>query len=470
MALKRHRRSMRANPVELLVVNPSRPTHRSNPEWAKSLGRGMYSGSRYAAESARDMYRGVREAHAAHSARSAGVPTTNPGSSRPAQKRKSTVAKPKRDHSGRFIPKSKSKSKGKRRLKRRAGAAVSKAKAPARRRRRRVKAKAPKASRRRMIVIYANPNKKKKAARRVKRRRAVMANPAPKRRRKRRSVKANPLSRRFQKRAKRTVAVLKKFAKKAPKRSVRRRALSAQVRRAGTILTLARSRSAAKRIRPAIRGLQRAMLLKNPSLQGVLATAKAFVIPSAVAAASLGGMAWAGAKIANMLLMEEKEGVSTLKAEYVDKDNKLTPMAKYAPAAVTAGLSVVGLMIANSVAPKYRGVVFIGGMMGALLQAVLASDDPASRAVVKDATMLEQVRRSLALGEYTTVGSGIFHGVGEYTTVGSGIFHGLGEYTTVGGGADNSTEFAADSLRGLDDSSQFAAGEGGVLSGGIFKA
>ena len=127
-------------------------------------------------------------------------------------------------------------------------------------------------------------------------------------------------------------------------------------------------------------------------------------------------------------------------------------------------------MIANSVAPKYRGVVFIGGMMGALLQAVLASDDPASRAVVKDATMLEQVRRSLALGEYTTVGSGIFHGVGEYTTVGSGIFHGLGEYTTVGGGADNSTEFAADSLRGLDDSSQFAAGEGGVLSGGIFKA
>jgi hypothetical protein len=430
----------------------------------------MYSGSRYAAESARDMYRGVREAHAAHSARSAGVPTTNPGSSRPAQKRKSTVAKPKRDHSGRYVSK-KVKSK----------------------KRRPKKAKAKTLRRRAAIYVMANPSKKKpakkkgiirgsfkiaksgKATIRVrrtnpKRRRAVMANPAPKRRRKRRSVKANPLSRRFQKRAKRTVAVLKKFAKKAPKRSVRRRALSAQVRRAGTILTLARSRSAAKRIRPAIRGLQRAMLLKNPSLQGVLATAKAFVIPSAVAAASLGGMAWAGAKIANMLLMEEKEGVSTLKAEYVDKDNKLTPMAKYAPAAVTAGLSVVGLMIANSVAPKYRGVVFIGGMMGALLQAVLASDDPASRAVVKDATMLEQVRRSLALGEYTTVGSGIFHGVGEYTTVGSGIFHGLGEYTTVGGGADNSTEFAADSLRGLDDSSQFAAGEGGVLSGGIFKA
>jgi hypothetical protein len=430
----------------------------------------MYSGSRYAAESARDMYRGVREAHAAHSARSAGVPTTNPGSSRPAQKRKSTVAKPKRDHSGRYVSK-KVKSKKRRpkkakakTLRRRAAIYVManpSKKKPAKKKR--VKA------RRRASVMHANPAKKKAAKRRVKRRRAVMANPAPKRRRKRRSVKANPLSRRFQKRAKRTVAVLKKFAKKAPKRSVRRRALSAQVRRAGTILTLARSRSAAKRIRPAIRGLQRAMLLKNPSLQGVLATAKAFVIPSVVAAASLGGMALVGAKIADMLLMEEKDGVSKVKADYLDKDNKLKPMAKYAPAAVTAGLSVIGLMVANAIVPKYRGVVFIGGMMGALLQAVLASDEP-RQALGKDATMLEQVRRSLALGEYTTVGSGIFHGVGEYTTVGSGIFHGLGEYTTVGGGADNSTEFAADSLRGLDDSSQFAAGEGGVLSGGIFKA
>jgi len=430
----------------------------------------MYSGSRYAAESARDIYRGVREAHTARSARSAGVPTTNPGSSRPAKKRKSTVAKPKRDSSGRYVskkvkskkrrPKGKAKAKS---LRRRAAIYVManpSKKKPAKKKR--VKA------RRRASVMHANPAKKKAVKRR---RRAVMANPAPKRRRKRRSVKANPLSRRFQKRAKRTVAVLKKRTKKAPKRSIRRRALSAQVRRAGTILTLARSRSPAKRIRPAIRGLQRAMLLKNPSLQGVLATAKAFVIPSVVAAASLGGMALVGAKIADMLLMEDKAGVSTLKAEYIDKDNKLKPMAKYAPAAVTAGLSVVGLFAANAIAPKYRGVVFIGGMIGAILQAVLASDDPASRAAVaKDATMLQQVRRSLALGEYTTVGSGIFHGVGEYTTVGSGIFHGLGEYTTVGGGADNSTEFAADSLRGLDDSSQFAPGEGGVLSGGIFKA
>ena len=454
MALKRHRHSMRANPVELLVVNPSRPAHHSNPEWAKSLGRGMYSGSRYAAESARDIYRGVREAHTARSARSAGVPTTNPGSSRPAKKRKSTVAKPKRDSSGRYVSK----------------------KVKSKKRRPKGKAKAKSLRRRAAIYVMANPSKKKPAKKKrvkARRRASVMhANPAKKKavKRRRRAAKANPLSPRFQKRAKRTVAVLKKRAKKAPKRSVRRRALSAQVRRAGTILTLARSRSPAKRIRPAIRGLQRAMLLKNPSLQGVLTTAKAFVIPSVVAAASLGGMALAGAKIADWLLMEEKEGVSTLKAEYLDKDNKLKPTAKYAPAVATAGLSVVGLMVANAIAPKYRGVVFIGGMIGAILQAVLASDDPASRAVAKDATMLQQVRRSLALGEYTTVGSGIFHGVGEYTTVGSGIFHGLGEYTTVGGGADNSTEFAADSLRGLDDSSQFAPGEGGGLSGGIFKA
>ena len=55
MALKRHRR-MRANPVELLVVNPAPRAavaqQRHNPAWARSLGRGMYRGTRYAAESA----------------------------------------------------------------------------------------------------------------------------------------------------------------------------------------------------------------------------------------------------------------------------------------------------------------------------------------------------------------------------------------------------------------------------------
>ena len=41
---------------------------RGNPEWAKKLGSGLYKGTRYAGETARDLYVGAREAHAAHSA------------------------------------------------------------------------------------------------------------------------------------------------------------------------------------------------------------------------------------------------------------------------------------------------------------------------------------------------------------------------------------------------------------------
>jgi hypothetical protein len=40
---------------------------RSNPEWAKSLGRGLYKGARYAGEAARDVYHGAKEAHSARS-------------------------------------------------------------------------------------------------------------------------------------------------------------------------------------------------------------------------------------------------------------------------------------------------------------------------------------------------------------------------------------------------------------------
>lgn len=40
---------------------------RENPAWAKSLGSGLYKGTRYAGETARDLYVGAREAHAARS-------------------------------------------------------------------------------------------------------------------------------------------------------------------------------------------------------------------------------------------------------------------------------------------------------------------------------------------------------------------------------------------------------------------
>ena len=470
MALTRHRR-MRANPVELLVVNPGRPgMTRANPEWARRLGSGMYRGTRYAAESARDLYHGAREAHRAHrAAAGAAAPTMNPGRKPKKKKRNPAVALPKRDRHGKFIkrrlkknPKKKAKKKAKAkkaspsRRRRRVVARIAVKANPAKKRRRRRRKARTVHGKRATVVVMANP-------RRRRRRRAVKANPAPKRRR---SRKHNPLSKRFRAKAKRAVSAIRKRRKKAPARSLRRRALSAQLRRASAISSLAASRAPAKRIRPAIRGLQKAMLTRNPSVAGVMAAARALAVPAVVSTAALAGSAYAGKMIADMLLTKD----GAFKEGYVDKDGKLTMLAKYAPALSTAGVSLLGFMIANKVIPQYRGAILLGGMTGAMLQALFAPEtQEAAAPLPEDAKLLDKVKRSFGLGEYTTVGSGIFHGVGEYTTVGSGIFHGVGEYTTVGGGADNMTEFAADSLRGLDDASQFAPGEGGVLSGGIFK-
>ena len=48
-------------------------TERKNPEWAKKLGSGLYKGTRYAGETARDLYHGAREAH-----RASAPPVENP--------------------------------------------------------------------------------------------------------------------------------------------------------------------------------------------------------------------------------------------------------------------------------------------------------------------------------------------------------------------------------------------------------
>jgi len=50
------------------LAEAQEPGRRSNPEWAKKLGSGLYKGARYSAETARDVYHGAREAHAARSA------------------------------------------------------------------------------------------------------------------------------------------------------------------------------------------------------------------------------------------------------------------------------------------------------------------------------------------------------------------------------------------------------------------
>jgi hypothetical protein len=487
MALKRHRR-MRANPVELLVVNPGKPRRHMNPEWARSLGRGMYRGAHYAAESARDLYRGAREAHQARL-----VPTTpvkNPGS----KKKGSTVAKPKRDSKGRYVKKMAKrkprKSKGAKSRARRAR------KSPAAKvvRRRRAKKAAPavKAVRRRRRA-------RKNPAAKIVRRRRKRANPAMKHRAKRKH-RRNPLSKRFQKRAKRAVAVLRARRKKAPKRSLRRRALTAQISRANALLSLSRSRASAKRIRPAIRGLQHAMMTRsNPGMAGVISSFKILAPQAAVGGVGLVGLAMAGKYVADMLTKEKKEGAAeaSFKASMLS-EGKPTMLAQYAPALSTAALSAVAYVVADKVAPRYKGAVAIGGMIGAIVQAVMVmaeGEDKTSFAAKTKASLLPipgvpasaqpaAAPDAAAPAAAAAAAAGkTAAGIGEYTTVGSGIFHGVGEYTTIGTGADNRTEFAADSLRGLgeyttvgsgifhglDDASQFAPGEGGILSGGIFR-
>lgn len=55
-----------ADRLELLKAWDEGAAHggsRQNPDWAKTLGKHLYTGTRYAAESARDLYRGVRDEH-----------------------------------------------------------------------------------------------------------------------------------------------------------------------------------------------------------------------------------------------------------------------------------------------------------------------------------------------------------------------------------------------------------------------
>lgn len=68
MRMKEHRGGETGDyflaPGETLYAKQRRPRARANPEWAKSLGRGMYRAGDYAVRSARDVVRGIREAHA----------------------------------------------------------------------------------------------------------------------------------------------------------------------------------------------------------------------------------------------------------------------------------------------------------------------------------------------------------------------------------------------------------------------
>jgi hypothetical protein len=172
------------------------------------------------------------------------------------------------------------------------------------------------------------------------------------------------------------------------------------------------------------------------------------------------------------------------------------------PAISTTGVSVGAYALANKFAPRFKGAVVIGGLLGAVVQAITAA--ASSPASVQAATagkpgLLSQIVSAFtgqpALPSSAPIPSAAPPapaapaapslppaGTGEYTRIGGrsyaegGMFREIGEYTTVGdaysagrprpGAGDNQQQWALD---GADDASEFAPGEGGVLSGGLFR-
>lgn len=229
------------------------------------------------------------------------------------------------------------------------------------------------------------------------------------------------------------------------------------------------------------KAVQKSPLIKAMTIKsnGSLVESAKIIAPVAlVGAGGLVALTMAGRKVADMLVMEkDKDGNAKLRSTFADDKGNLSTLGKYSPALATAALSAVAFVVADKVAPRYKGAIAIGGMIGAIVQAVgAAAMDPS----VKDDSLLGKAKKALSLGEYTTVGAGIFHGVGEYTTVGSGIFRGIGEYTTVGQAhpfrprnfGDNQMEWAATGGLGAglpdrgghDNATEFAPGEGGIFA------
>jgi hypothetical protein len=287
----------------------------------------------------------------------------------------------------------------------------------------------------------------------------------PKQRKKRRRgkgkkmTKAQRRSRAVGRRLGKRASALRKRASKHPPRSLQRSVLSAQAKRMSTL-----HRIASKGRKVSRSPVYKAMHIKaNPGLAGTMAAMKVLLPQAGVGAVSMVGLAYAGKYVDEML-------VSKLPVPEAAK--------KYMPAVSTALLTAGAFMAANKFAPRFKGVVAIGGVIAAALQALAASG------------VAGGALSALGVGDYTMVGDGrgyadggIFREIGDYTTVGeaSEAREG-GAYSThrprnygdnrtemAMNGLDDTTEFSRDSLRGLDDTTEFAPGEGGILSGGIFR-
>ena len=259
---------------------------------------------------------------------------------------------------------------------------------------------------------------------------------------------------------KRLRALAKRTRKGARGRGVTAMAKRAQAARIEAVAAVLSKRGKAVQKSPLIK----AMTVKsNPGLGGLR-----LLVPQAVAStAGFVGSAYLGKMLADALIMEKgKDGVSALKASYVDKadPNKQTMLAKYAPALGTLASSIALWVAANRLAPRFQIGIALGGMSAAIMQAVLASDAVPAQ-LPPDASFAKVVKHSLGLGEYTTVGSGIFHGVGEYTTVGQAHPFRPRNY------GDNAMEWAATGglgrlvdRGGADNATEFAPGEGGIFA------
>jgi hypothetical protein len=224
------------------------------------------------------------------------------------------------------------------------------------------------------------------------------------------------------------------------------------------------------------KAVQRSPLIKAMTVKsnGSLMDSVKLIAPvAAIGAGGLVGLTLAGKYVAEMLVMEkDKAGNTTFKKSFLADPNDATKgasaLGKYSPALATAALSAVAFVVADKVAPKYRGAIAIGGMIGAIVQAVgAAAMDPS----VKDDSILGKAKKALSLGEYTTVGEGIFHGVGEYTTVGQAhpfrprnYGDDQMQWASTGGLGTNAYAAAMRDTGGGDNASEFAPGEGGIFS------
>lgn len=264
------------------------------------------------------------------------------------------------------------------------------------------------------------------------------------------------------KQRKRASSALERAAKAARGRAKRAKGLgkrtqTAQAARLAALAAVVRHSGRNKALKsPLIKAMT---IRSNPSMEDV----KILGMQAVAGAAGFAGMAAIGKFATDLFLMEKQGEASVLKASYT-KDGKRGAVAKYAPAVGTLAATLAGLFLLSG-KTKYAVGITIGGMSAAILQAVLAKDElPVELA--KDAPMAAKVKSYLGLGEYTTVGSGIFHGVGEYTAIGQAhpfrprnfgddqmewaSTGGLGAMLADRGGADNRSEFAP--------------GEGGIFS------